>query len=110
MLVLVPKPAFIAAVTERIAWLGENRDEDQLEHFLAGLARVRERIEQRPAAGALQKQSDAYVLRMYLFPRPLPYLVYYAYRRQQPIREIFLVRLYASGQDRPDFGMSEWPW
>ncbi|MDO8563274.1 MAG: hypothetical protein Q7S25_05480 [Candidatus Limnocylindria bacterium] len=95
----------------RRRWQFPQRTSHVLEHFPAGLARVRERIEQRPAAGTPQKQDDAYVLRMYLSPRPLPYLVYYAYRRrQQPIREIFLMRLYASGQDRLDFGMSEWPW
>lgn len=110
MPVLHPRPAFIQAVNERIAWLAENRDEEQLDHFLAGLATMRERIERTPEAGPPLQWSDAQVLRMRLFPRPLPYLVYYGHLRVRPITEIYLVRLYGSGQDRDELDMSEWPW
>ena len=51
MPILLPRPAFIAAVNERIAWLAENRTEEQLENFLSGLADARRRIEQSPEAG-----------------------------------------------------------
>jgi hypothetical protein len=47
---------------------------------------------------------------MRLFPRPLPYLVYYGPGRERPLTEIYLVRLYGSGQDREDVDMSDWPW
>jgi len=108
--VLLPRPAFIRAVNERIAWLAEHRDEEQLDNFLSGLAEVRRRIEQSHGAGPPLKWSDTHVLRMRLFPRPLPYLVYYGHPRAQTVTEIYLVRLYGSGQDREDFDMSEWPW
>lgn len=107
---LLPRPAFIRAVNERIAWLAKHRDEEQLDHFLSGLVEVRRRVEHSPEAGPPQKSSDTHVLRMRLFPRPLPYLVYYGHQRAQPVTEIYLVRLYGSGQDREDFDMSEWPW
>ena len=76
---LLPRPAFVAAVNERIAWLAEHRSEDQLDNFLAGLAFVRERIERHPEAGPPLRQDPTHVVRMRLFPRPLPYLVYYGH-------------------------------
>ncbi len=110
MPVLLPRPAFIAAVNERIDWLAEHRGEEQLEHFLNGLAAVRSRIEQSPAAGPPVKRSDTHVLRMRLFPRPLPYLIYYGHRVEQRLTEIYLIRLYGSGQEHEIFEMSDWPW
>jgi len=108
--VLLPRPRFVAAVVGRIAWLGEHRGEEQLEHFLSGLDSVRKRIEQRPEAGPPLKWSETHVLRMRLFPRPLPYLVYYSPALTKPVTEVYLVRLYGSGQRHEDFDMSEWPW
>ena len=110
MPVLLPRPAFIRAVNTRIAWFGENRSEEQLDTFLVALAAVRERITQNPQAGPILKQNDQHVLRMRLFPRPLPYLVYYGHNKSEPFTEAYLVQLYGSGQCRPDFDMSEWPW
>ena len=110
MPVLLPRRAFIAAVNERIAWLSENRPEEQLDNFLVGLRWVRERIEQFPQGGPIVRQDARQILRMRLFPNPLPYLVYYGHAKVEPIGEIYLVRLYASGQRRPRFSVSEWPW
>lgn len=107
---LLLRPAFVAAVTQRIEWLGENRTEEQLDAFLAGLSWARERIARTPRAGALVKEDPHYALRMRLFPRPLPYLVYYAHPKAEPITKVFLVRLYASGQRRPRVSLSDWPW
>jgi plasmid stabilization system protein ParE len=108
--ILLLRPAFIAAVNERIEWLAENRTEEQLENFLSGLADVRRRIEQNPGAGPPMKRTNTHVLRMRLFPRSLPYLVYYGHGPDQPLTELYLIRLYGSGQDREDFDMSDWPW
>ena len=110
MPVLLPRPAFIAAVNERIGWLGENGSEEQLENFLSGLAEVRRRIERSPEAGPPVKRSDTHLLRMRLFPRPLPYLVYYGHRLERPLTEVYRLRLYGSGQGREELDMSEWPW
>ena len=97
-------------MNERIGWLAEHRDEGQLDNFLSGLAEVRRRIEQNPEAGPPLKSSKTHVLRMRLFPRPLPYLAYYGHPRARPVTEAYLVRLYGSGQHRERFDMSEWPW
>ena len=110
MPLLLPRPAFVAAVNERIVWLAEHRSEDQLDNFLAGLAFVRERIERHPGAGPPLRQDPTHVVRMRLFPRPLPYLVYYGHPLAHPIEEIYLVRLYGSGQEREELDMSDWPW
>ncbi len=107
---LFPRPAFVSAVTQRIEWLAENRTEEQLDAFLAGLSWVRERLAQTPQAGSLVKQDKHHALRMRLLPRPLPYLVYYAHPKAEPITEVYLVRLYASGQRRPRAAMDNWPW
>lgn len=108
--VVLPRPAFFRAVNERIEWLAANRSEEQLDDFLAALADVRKRIEQNPEAGPTLKTSSTHVLRMRLFHRPLPYLVYYGHPRARPVTEVYLVRLYGSGQRREDLDMSEWPW
>jgi len=71
---------------------------------------VRERIEQFPLGEAIVRQDARRILRIRLFPNPLPYLVYYGHAKVEPILEIYLVRLYASGQRRPRFSVSEWPW
>lgn len=108
--VVLQRPAFFRAVSERIRWLAEDRGEGQLDSFLAALADVRRRIERDPEAGPPLRTSDTHVLRMRLFHRPLPYLVYYGHPRARPVTEVYLVRLYGSGQRREDLDMSEWPW
>jgi len=110
MPVLLPRPAFTRAVNDRIAWLAENRDETQLDNFLNALAEVRRRIEQAPEAGPPVKWGEKHVLRMRLFPHPLPYLVHCGHPRTDPVTEVYLMRLYGSGQDREEFDMAEWPW
>jgi hypothetical protein len=107
---LLLRPAFVAAVTQRIDWLADNRPEEQLDNFLIGLNWVRDRIAENPGGGPILKQDERHTLRLRLFPRPLPYLVYYAHRRDGPVREVFLVRLFGSGQRRAKIQMSQWPW
>lgn len=94
----------------RIRWLAESRDEEQLDNFLSEVGEVRRRIARHPEAGPPVRTDPAHVLRMRLFPRPLPYLVFYGHRPEHPLTEIYLLRLYRSGQDREDADMSEWPW
>jgi len=107
---VVERPEFIDDVFGRVEWLAQHRPEDQLDHFLAALAMVREQVARAPLRGAPVRQNDRYMLRSRLFPRPLPYLVHYAHPKAEPISEIHLVRLYGSGQDRPEIEMSAWPW
>lgn len=110
MPVVVQRPEFIADVLGRIEWLAQHRPEEQLDHFLAALAIVRRQVERAPLRGAPLREDERFVLRQRLFPRPLPYLIHYAHRKGGPIAEIHLVRLFGSGQDRPEADMSTWPW
>lgn len=107
---VVERPEFVADVLGRIRWLTEHRPEEQLDHFFGALAIVRGQIERAPLRGAPLRADERFVLRQRLFPRPLPYLVHYVHPRGDPIMEIYLVRLYASGQDRSEADMSTWPW
>ena len=107
---LLPRPAFVAAVTGRLDWLADNRPEEQLDNFLNGLGWVRERIAEHPDGAPILERDKRHILRLRLFPRPLPYLVYYAHQTGEPINEVYLVRLYASGQRRSKIEMSQWPW
>lgn len=104
------RPAFIADVRGRIEWLAEHREEEQLESFLTGLASVRAAITRDPRAGAVVREDERYVVGLRLFPRPLPYVVYYAHEKTQRVAEIYLVRLFGAGQDRSGFDLSDWPW
>lgn len=110
MPVLVQRPEFIQDVLDRVEWLVHHRPEEQLDHFFVALAVVREQIARAPLQGAPLRQDERYVLRLRLFLRPLPYLVYYAHPKTEPMAEIYLVHLYGSGQDRPEADMSMWPW
>jgi plasmid stabilization system protein ParE len=107
---VIPRPAFIRDVTERIAWIGENRGDEQLDSFLAALAAVWRNIERYPFAGPVVAEDAGHVARMRLFPRPLPYLVYYSHVRAERLEAVHLLRLYASGQRREEIDMAEWPW
>lgn len=109
-MLIVERPEFIADVRGQIGWLAEHRPEEQLDHFIGALTIVRQQIERAPLHGSPLQQNERYVLRMRLFPRPLPYLVYYGHPRGEPIAKIYLVGLYASGQDRPELDLAAWPW
>lgn len=102
--------AFRAQAAERLAWLAEHRAEEQLEHFVIALEQVRRSIGRYPAAGPVVRRDERRVLRYRLLPRPLPYLLYYGHRATEPIREVVLLAMFGSGQDRTDVDRSEWPW
>lgn len=101
---------FRAHVAERLAWLADHRAAEQLEHFAVALEQVCRSVSRYPAAGSVVRRDARHVLRYRLFPRPLPYLVYYGHRAAEPIREVILVALFASGQDRARVDRSQWPW
>lgn len=104
------RPAFERAITERIAWLQENAPEEWLDSFLAGLDAARRNLEQFPETWPVLKPDERVVLRARSFPSGLPYIVYYTHRRERPVREIFLSRLFHERQRRPRLRLSDWPW
>lgn len=102
--------AFRADVAERLAWLAAHRAEEQLDQFVIALEQVRAGLGRYPAAGPVIRRDERHVLRLRLFPRPLPYLLYYGHTATEPIREVILLALFASGQDRRKDDRSDWPW
>ncbi len=100
---------FVRDVNERIAWLAENAPRRWLDDFLAGLAEVRERIAEYPQAGTPIGREEGVVLRARNLPRPLPYVVYYIHDDEEPVTELFFVRLFRHGQNPPDFRVRDWP-
>jgi hypothetical protein len=104
------RPAFERAVTERIAWLEDNAPEEWLNKFLSALEDLRRDIEQFPGASPSAKQDERVVVRQKRFPRDLPYFVYYAHAREDPVREVFLTHLFHERQRRPRLDLSRWPW
>ncbi len=110
MPVVHPRPAFEAAVTERIAWLGEHAPEEWLDSFLSALATLRHDLEQFPEASVILKQDARVVVRRRTFPMGLPYVVYYAHLRAEPIAVVYLTHLFHERQRRPEIDLGAWPW
>ncbi len=50
------------------------------------------------------------IVRQRRFPAGLPYVVYYAHLREDPIATIYLTHLFHERQRRPRVKPSEWPW
>ncbi len=91
---------FVADARATMAWLQENRHEDQVDSFLLALRILRARIARYPEAGAILRQDGAVIVRVRLFPRPLPYLVHYSHAATRPVNEVFLLRIFGAGQRR----------
>lgn len=110
MPVVFPRPAFERAVIDRMVWLGANAPEEWLDNFVAGLETLRRSLERFPGSGTIVRQDERVVLRARTLPGGLPYIVYYTHLREDPIREVFLSRLFHERQRRPRLRRAEWPW
>lgn len=110
MAAVEPRPAFEAAVTARIVWLGENAPEDWLDNFLAALATLRRDIGLYPEAAPPLKQSARVVVRKRRFPAGLPYVVYYTHLREDPVTIVYLTHLFHERQRRSRIYLRDWPW
>ena len=104
------RPAFEAALTARIEWLGEHAPEEWLDNFLAALATLRSELEQFPEAAAIIKQDARVVVRRRTFPMGLPYVVYYAHLRAERVAIVYLTHLFHERQRRPEIDTRAWPW
>lgn len=110
MAVVEPRPAFEAAVTARIAWLGENAPEAWLDNFLAALETLRRDIGLMPESAPPLKQDTHVIIRQRPFPAGLPYVVYYAHLHEDPVTTVYLTRLFHERQRRPRVTLRDWPW
>jgi len=108
--VVEARPAFEAAVVSRIVWLGEHAPEAWLDNFLAALETLRREIGSFPDAAPPLKQDARVVVRQRRFPAGLPYVVYYAHLREEPVRTVYLTHLFHERQRRPQIDLGEWPW
>lgn len=110
MAVVELRPAFEAAVTARIVWLGENAPEAWLDNFLAALETLRRDIGFLPEAAPPLRQDAHVVVRQRRFPAGLPYVVYYAHLREAPVTTVYLTHLFHERQRRPRIRPRGWPW
>lgn len=110
MPVVHTRPAFEAAVTERIEWLAENAPEEWLDNFLSALATLRSDLGQFPEAWPIVKQDARVVVRRRAFPSGLPYVLYYAHLRREPLAVVYLTHLFHERQRRPAVDLRQWPW
>lgn len=110
MAAVEPRPAFEAAVTERIFWLGENAPEAWLDTFLAALDTLRREIGSLPEAAPPLEQDARVVVRQRRFPAGLPYVVYFAHLREEPVATVYLTHLFHERQRRPEIRVRDWPW
>jgi hypothetical protein len=108
--VVEPMPAFEAAVIARIAWLGENAPEAWLDNFLAALDTLRRDIGFFPEASPPVKQDSRVIVRQRRFPAGLPYVVFYAHMREDPVAIVYLTHLFHERQRRPRIALKDWPW
>lgn len=111
MALVEPRPAFEGAITSRLAWLAENAPEAAwLDNFVAALETLRRDIAFMPEAGPLLKQDAHVAVRQRRFPSGLPYIVYYAHLREDPVRAVYLTHLFHERQRRPRIALRDWPW
>jgi len=67
-------------------------------------------LEQFPEASVILKQDARVVVRRRTFPMGLPYVVYYAHLRAEPIAVVYLTHLFHERQRRPEIDLGAWPW
>lgn len=106
---LALRPSFVRDIGARVRWLEENAPAQWLEAFHDGLSAVQRRIAAYPHSGAPVKEQGRLALRAAGFSGRLPYLVYYVHRRTQPIKVVYLVRLFHYRQRRVLPRLREWP-
>lgn len=111
MAVVEARPAFEKAVIARIAWLAENAPEEAwLDDFLAALEALRRAVALMPEAAPPLKQDGRVIVRQRRFPSALPYIVYYAHQREDPVTTVYLTHLFHERQRRPRIDLHDWPW
>lgn len=97
-------------VERQAEWLEEHSEAARLRSFLAGLRDAQKLIARFPAIGTVLMSDERVVLRELPFPRRLPYLLQYVHEPKEPIRRVWLVRLFHHGQRRAEPDLSGWPW
>ncbi len=101
---------FRADVERQAAWLAEHAPPGWLDAFFVALRDAHRRLARFPALGPVVQADERIVLRELPIARRLPYLVQYAHEPTEPIRRVWLVRLFHYGQRRPEPDLSGWPW
>jgi len=88
-------------------WLVRSGRQEWLANLLTGIEEVAGLFRRFPAIGQVAAEDERVVLRWLPFRR-YPYIVWYVYRRREPIAEVWLVRLFGAHQDRPDPDATSW--
>jgi plasmid stabilization system protein ParE len=99
--------SFIDDLRRHSEWLASEGQPERVENLLAGLREVIDQLARFPASGPIVQQDGRIVVRELIFRR-LRYVAHYAYRRAQPIGDVWLIALYGVGQDRVATDPSAW--
>ena len=98
---------FVSDARRHEEWLIRNGQEEWLRDLLIGIEEIAALLRRYPAIGPVATEDRRLVLRSFPFRR-YPYVVWFAYRRRQPIGDVWLVRLFGAHQDRPSTDPSSW--
>lgn len=88
-------------------WLAAEDRTEWIPNLLRGIAEVVHLLRRFPEVGVEIAEDEGLVLRR-LRLRRYPYVVWYAYERRRRIADVWLVRLFAAHQDRPDPDPTAW--
>lgn len=89
------------------AWLVRAGREEWLANLLAAIEEIAALLRRYPEIGSIIAQDERLVVRSFPFRR-YPYVVWFAYRRQARIGDVWLVRLFGAHQDRTSADPSSW--
>jgi plasmid stabilization system protein ParE len=92
---------FEQEVAAQAEYLAQHAPADWLDTFKVALEDLRTDLAALPETGASVKENEAIRVRMRSLSPRLPYIVYYAHRKERPIQEVRLLRLIHERQRRP---------
>lgn len=98
---------FLRDARRHEAWLVRNGQEAWLANLLSDVEEIAALLQDFPAVGTVVAEDERIVVRSFPFRR-YPYVVWFAYRRREPIGDVWLVRLFGGRQNRPEPDAASW--
>lgn len=99
---------FEQEVAAQAEYLAEHAPAEWLQAFAEGIEQLRTELAALPETGVPEEENDQIRLRRRTLSAKLPYLVYYAHRKESPVTEVRLLRLIHERQRRPNITVPLW--